>query len=521
MSSLRTLVTFALVSLVTGLCNAADRVALVIGNSKYESSPLRNPTHDADAMTKALSLLGFQVNKHKDLNLRGMKDAVVQFSRQVPEGSLGLFYFAGHGIQVKGENFLVPIGAKIREEYEVEHECLPVGLVLGAMENSDGNLNVLILDCCRDNPFTRSWRRSVSTGGLAAISKIPEGTVIAFSTAPGKVAADGKGEHSPFTKHLTAVLNSRPTAGLELVDVFRSTGRAVKKETGQVPWMNQDLSIEDYYLWRGVGSGLAAMPRAPRIHVLLVGNTDDPATGRTTQHDIKGIASAFGQNVSAGQLDMNVLSAEQATTPDNIMRVIRDDIKANAHDTFVYYYSGPGRCDDSGELHFEFRVSQGRRSLLRRSDVTRGIRQKGMRLAVVISDASAVELPTESTEVWKAPGDNTRPSPPGKLEVGKSSGSPMSQLFQSLFVRARGVVEINGCSRGEGGYGSDGRGIFTNSLLDTMLELRDQNVSWKETVDSVRFKTAARFRALRAGLERREIMIHQQSQDVWAELRLQ
>ncbi len=245
--------------LVSDACaQQADRVALVIGNSKYEGSGvLRNPANDADAIEAALTPLGFKVIKKKDLDLAGMEDAMVAFRRSLTKGSVGLFFYAGHGMQVKGENFLVPVGAHMREEFEVKRQCLQLATVLDAMAESESNLKIVVLDCCRDDPFKRSWSRSAAGGGLAALSNVPEGTVIAFATSPDKTAADGTGKNSPYTESLVNVLKSRPAAGLELRDVFFDASRAVKRQTGQIPWLNMEASLEKYYLWQSNGSAVA------------------------------------------------------------------------------------------------------------------------------------------------------------------------------------------------------------------------------------------------------------------------
>ena len=124
-----------------------------------------------------------------------------------------------------------------------------MGRVLAAIEASESNLNIVVLDCCRNNPFKRSWSRSTSPDGLAAVSEPPEGILIAFATGSGETASDGREINSPYTRHLTEVLKSRPSGGLEIVDVFRTAGVRVKKELGQVPWVHMP-AFEKYYLWR-------------------------------------------------------------------------------------------------------------------------------------------------------------------------------------------------------------------------------------------------------------------------------
>ena len=221
--------------------------ALVIGNSDYRLGKLKNPVNDAKAVGSALTNLGFQVTQITNANQVNIEDAILKFSRSVEKDGLAFFFFAGHGVQVKGENYLIPIDAKIREEFEVRHQCVSLSLVLDALENSPSNLNVIVLDSCRDNPFARAWSRS-SRSGLAGVAKIPEGTLIAFATPPGETALDGKGTNSPFTTELVTALAQRPKTGLLLRDVFFDASRRVKQKVGQRPWVNMEASLSKFYL---------------------------------------------------------------------------------------------------------------------------------------------------------------------------------------------------------------------------------------------------------------------------------
>lgn len=170
----------------------------------------------------------------------------------------------------------MPLGTTLREEYEVKRKCLPVGQVLDALRESGSHLNVVILDCCRDNPLKRSWSRSTQRQGLAPIAEVPQGTLIAFSTAPGTVAADGRENNSPFTQQLCAVLQRRPSEGLELVETFREASRRVKQETNQIPWLNMEASLERFYLWKppqpGYGETLRAPPASPSLEPAITNN---------------------------------------------------------------------------------------------------------------------------------------------------------------------------------------------------------------------------------------------------------
>lgn len=176
------------------------RTALVIGNSAYAEGPLANPVNDATDMANILPQMGFAVTLLRDVDLRRMRAAIEIFRKELRPGVVGLFYFAGHGLQVKGENYLVPIGARIAREQDVEYETVQVGRILGAMEDAENGVNVIILDACRNNPFTRSFRSS--QGGLAVTQAIT-GSLVAYATAPGSVAADGSGRNGVYTSHLS------------------------------------------------------------------------------------------------------------------------------------------------------------------------------------------------------------------------------------------------------------------------------------------------------------------------------
>src|SRR5215475_2990088 len=154
-----------------------QRTALIIGNSKYEQGPLRNPVNDARAIAATLKDLGFNVTLRSDLNLRQMDDAVRDFGQKIKDGGIGLFYFAGHGVQIDGVNYLAPVGARVKKEQDVKFEMLDIGKVTAEMEAAKNGLNILILDACRNNPFARSCLSPNS--GLAPIIA-PSGGYIAL-----------------------------------------------------------------------------------------------------------------------------------------------------------------------------------------------------------------------------------------------------------------------------------------------------------------------------------------------------
>jgi len=240
------------------------RIALVIGNSAYDTAPLRNPLNDAREMAKALRELGFEVLAKENVNQNDMKRAIRAFGEELRKGGVGLFYYAGHGMQVKGQNYLIPIGAVIEKEEEVEYESVDVGFVLAQMESSKNAMNIVILDACRSTPFSRSFR---SVGmGLAPLDA-PSGTLIAYATAPGKVAMDGNSKNGLYTQEL---LRHIRTEDLSIEEVFKRVRIAVHDKTQgrQVPWESSSLTDDFYFnkeltLDGGVLNTLAKSKPAP------------------------------------------------------------------------------------------------------------------------------------------------------------------------------------------------------------------------------------------------------------------
>lgn len=220
-----------------------QRVALLIGNSAYKESPLKNPVNDAADMAAALRDLGFKVTLRTDASQREMKQALREFARDIKNGGVGLFYFAGHGVQSRGRNFLVPIGASIESEAEIEDETIDANLVLSYMDEAQNRVNIVVLDACRNNPFARSFRSA--SRGLAQMDA-GKGSFIAFATAPGAVAADGSGRNGIYTEQLLASLK-QPDGDID--KVFRRVAADVSKGTGgkQVPWVSSSLTGDFYF----------------------------------------------------------------------------------------------------------------------------------------------------------------------------------------------------------------------------------------------------------------------------------
>ena len=225
------------------------RVALVIGNAHYENVPrLANPTNDAKLVATTLRDLGFELiggGPQLDLDRVALERAIRDFSHHLSSGSVGFFYYSGHGVQLRGANFLLPIGANPITARDADFEFVDVNLLLRQMEDSGTSLNIVILDACRNNPFGGRGLKDVSTG--LAQMQAPRGTVIAYSTQPGGVAADGEGADSPYTTELVRLMKS---PGLGILNMFNEVAVAVDKVTNhaQQPWTALSPINQDFYL---------------------------------------------------------------------------------------------------------------------------------------------------------------------------------------------------------------------------------------------------------------------------------
>jgi len=210
----------------------AKRFALVIGNSDYKIGALKNPANDAKDMSSLLKKKGFQVQKLTNANKQQMEQAINTFTKRLHQkNAVGLFYFAGHGVEVNGQNYLIPVGKAIENETEVEYDGVNAGRVMSGMRRAGNNLNMVILDACRNNPFAKSFRSG--SRGLARVES--RGSMVLYATSPGEVAADGDGKNGLFTQHLMESMN---TPNLSIDEVFNLTANKVSNHTGgqQLPW---------------------------------------------------------------------------------------------------------------------------------------------------------------------------------------------------------------------------------------------------------------------------------------------
>ncbi len=252
----------ALFAFVSGGAYAQDRrVALVVGNSAYKSSPLPNPVNDAKAMSAALRKQGFEVIERENVSREGFATAAREFGDRLRGASVALFYYAGHGLQVRGRNFLVPVDADIAREDEVPYRSVDVNEILDKMDSARTPINVVMLDACRNNPFARSFK--LSQVGLAQMDA-PAGTLIAFATSPGSVAQDGEGDNGLYT---SAVLRHMATEGLPIEQLLKRVRVDVARASnnGQVPWESSSLN-RDFSFAQSVRAN--PVPREPAVPTL-------------------------------------------------------------------------------------------------------------------------------------------------------------------------------------------------------------------------------------------------------------
>jgi hypothetical protein len=234
------------------------RVALVIGNAAYTVGRLNNPVLDARAMAETLQGLGFEVLAHENLSYRGMRRAVAEFGERVGTGGVALFYYSGHGLQVNGKNYLVPVDADIKNERYIAAEAIDADNVLLQLQEAKSRVNIVVLDACRDNPFAGRFR---GLGRGLAFMDVPTGTYVAYSTAPGSVAEDGEpGQNGIYTSELLQALRE---PGLRIEDVFKRVRIAVQSRTQnrQKPW--DASSMTGQFVFKP--AKVAALPVAPAV----------------------------------------------------------------------------------------------------------------------------------------------------------------------------------------------------------------------------------------------------------------
>jgi hypothetical protein len=252
---------------------AEPRTALIVGNATYSWGPLRNPLNDAGDMAAALRAAGFEVILRTDADQRTIRDVARSFGEALKaKGGVGLFFYSGHGVQMNGENYIVPIGRTVGSGEEFRREAVTAAEVVDQMAAARNGLNIVVLDACRDNPFPGASR------GLSRIDS-SRSLFVSFATSPGAVALDGDGRNSPYTKHLAQAIN---TANLSLEETFKRTLKGVYQETRgtQTPWLSSSF-FGDFVFRTTAGaapSASGAVPKAEQREAPLRQNAAVPTT---------------------------------------------------------------------------------------------------------------------------------------------------------------------------------------------------------------------------------------------------
>lgn len=272
---------FALAALLACAAPAwAKNYALLIGNSNYSIGALDNPANDAQDLANTLRSIGFETTVKLNVDADSMKGLIRDFGQRLKNNDgIGFFFFAGHGVQVNGENYMLPVGFPFKNEQEVEKNAVQANMLLRYMEESKNRVNVIVLDACRNNPFIKT--RSLKTRGLAPMDA-PSGSLVAFSTAPGTEASDGSGRNGLYTKHLMATMK---VPGLTVEQVFKRTREGVEieseKEIGRKQSPREESSLKGadmYFVPPPAGSGGGVDPAAVELaYWNSIANSDNSA----------------------------------------------------------------------------------------------------------------------------------------------------------------------------------------------------------------------------------------------------
>lgn len=322
------------------------RVALVIGNSAYPGvGALRNPANDANDIAAKLKKLGFDVTVRTDMRHKEMLRSLTDFGDKVQAGTEALFFYAGHGMQVKGKNYLLPIDAEIRNEASASSEAVDVDQLLDKL--SLARLSVVILDACRNNPFERRFRGSGQ--GLAQINA-PTGTLIAYATAPGKVAADGDERNGLYTAEL---LSAMDIPGIKIEDVFkRVRGNVVKKSNdAQTPWESSSLTGDFYFTFQGPTTvNIQQAPTDPETETWAAAENEKTLDGYQSYLDaypqgryataarikLKGMMKPVTQAIAKPTPTPTLVAA--SSTPDDPEASIWNEVKASGAREYLDAY---------------------------------------------------------------------------------------------------------------------------------------------------------------------------------------
>ena len=307
---------------VTNKPTGEKRLALVIGNGAYQkTSELPNPPNDAADMASTLKELGFEVLSGTNQSKRQMETLIREFGDKLArQGGVGLFFYAGHGLQVKGSNYLIPVEADIPAEDEIDYAAINLDFLLKKMASAGNDLNIVILDACRNNPFARSWRNFRDIGEGSGLAKItpPTGTIMLYATQPGNVASDGSGRNGLFTESL---LNQIKKPDVELDTMIKALARDVseKSEKKQFPW-KEGIATGDFY-FAGGGNGPRPLPTPT---VIISNNAEEVLWKEVAKLNTKLAVESYlieypkGKYAATARLKLQVIDADDLKKAQDI-----------------------------------------------------------------------------------------------------------------------------------------------------------------------------------------------------------
>jgi uncharacterized caspase-like protein len=355
---------FLLSALATLPAATAKRVALVIGNAAYVQAPaLTNPANDAAAMAKALTEAGFDVILGLDLDRRGFDEKLRTFSRALEKGDEAVLFYAGHGLQVAGRNYLVPVDAALNSERDLDFEAISLDFVLRQMEvGREGKANIVFLDACRDNPLSRNLARSMGTRSAAIGKGLAEaqtgvGTFIAYSTQPGNVAQDGEGRNSPFTAALAPRIKDR---GRSLTALMIEVRKDVLKATDgkQVPWDHSALTSDFYFLPAAAQTG------------------DNPAIAAAEEDALKARLRAIEEQIRSKSDRKQTLALVKLEQLKERVRQLEEAMKADQQRIFdTYNRHGPSN-DAESRRNLSFEIGAIQMQMARRGQEKRALEEQ-------------------------------------------------------------------------------------------------------------------------------------------------
>lgn len=284
------------------------RTALVIGNGSYKNAPLANPVRDARLIAEALLAARFRVIRLENASRETMLKAIAEFGDEIDLGGVGVFYYAGHGVQVRGENYLMPVDAKIDREEEIRTRSVNAQEILDRMAAAKNGLNLVFLDACRNDPYPRASRGAAP--GLARMDAAL-GTLVSFATAPGSVAEDGGSANSPYSQHLAAAMHE---PGLRIEDVLKRVRSRVREDTHgrQITWDNSSIEGEFYFHPGEARATTAAVDKGPDAETAFWNSIRDSGNPRELELYLKRYPDGEFADLAGERL----ATLEAANTPE-------------------------------------------------------------------------------------------------------------------------------------------------------------------------------------------------------------